>query len=178
MWRQLIQLPRMIGSEMSQNQIAFSRDTQDCAPLISGVLSTFEQSLTLRSIHKLNGAVVLQSQSLGSISYRHHCSLGSPSHLQEKLVLFRLQSCAQRRAFAEMQKAAQFKTKLSQSAEQRVNPERSSSDFHVNIVSRYIASRRAFPLLYIYPCYWQAHAGRSISSVLPRMSYRWSSNDC
>ena len=58
--------------------------------------------------------------------------------LQEKLMLLRLQSCFQRCAFAEVQKAAQFITKLRQCSEQRIRSAFRGSSDHLYIVARYI----------------------------------------
>ena len=90
MWRQLIQLARMVASKPSKKQFPFARKPQDRPTFVGYVLGSRKHTFALRPVHKFYCAVMLQSKPLGSIGNRHHCSLRSPGYLQEKLVLFRL----------------------------------------------------------------------------------------
>ncbi len=136
-WRPLIQLPRMIPRQTAQNPIAPLRYSQDRVPLVIWICRTSQKALPLRPVDEFNRAIVLQAESLGGIRNGYGSRFRCTRHLQEKLVLLRLQSGFQGCGFAEMQESSHFKAKLSQCSNERVWACNRRFRSHRYIVSRY-----------------------------------------
>jgi hypothetical protein len=91
-------------------------DAEDGAAPVSDVGDPFEQSFALATINELDRAVVLDAEARGGVCDGDDGFVWSASHLEEKLVLLRMQACFKRGRFTEEKEAAEFEAKFRQSA--------------------------------------------------------------
>ncbi len=134
---QFVQLPRVVPGQPPQKLFAPVRDMQYHAAPVVGVCFAGQESFTYRAVDKLDRAVVLQPHALGGIRDGHGHPFRRAGHLQQKLVLLRLQSYLEGCAFAEMQEPAELITKVSQGPEKRIRTSGRNGVIHIYIVTRY-----------------------------------------
>jgi len=103
----------MIACKKVKNPLALARDSQNCPPPVVHVRCPHQQAFALGTIDQFDRAIVLQAKPLSSVGDRHGLILRGPCHLQQKLMLLRLETRFQRRALAEVQEPPQFESKLS-----------------------------------------------------------------
>jgi len=115
---QLMQFACMRLREPLQHAPPFTRQTQKGAATVFGIRGSLQQALTLRAIHQLYRAVVLQGEAAGHISDGHVRRPGSARNLQQELMLLRLQSRLQRRGLAEVQKTPQLVAEVGKNCQQ------------------------------------------------------------
>ena len=98
-----------------------------------------KQAFAFRAINKFNRTVVLQSKPLGGICDGHGLLPQEPLRpAGEADAALGCNPASNRCTFAEVEKAAQFITKLRQCSEQRIRSAFRGSSDHLYIVSRYI----------------------------------------
>jgi hypothetical protein len=110
----------MTRCKPAQHLLAFACDLQDRAAFVRGILRSCEEVFALGPIDKFDCAVVLQPQALCRVGDGDNLPLRGSRNLQKKLMLLWVQARFLSRAFAEMQKNAELKTKVGQGSEKRV----------------------------------------------------------
>jgi hypothetical protein len=86
----LSQLARVISRELAQEMPAPWRYVQDCATLVLHIRLPIQEALAHRPVNKLDGAIVLQSQTPGRVRDGHCHALWRARYLKKELVLLRL----------------------------------------------------------------------------------------
>src|SRR5207302_9336895 len=89
-----------------------------------------------RAIHQFDRAVMPQAKPRGGISDGYRRAFRGSRHLQQQLVLLRMQPGMERGRLAEMQEAAQLIAEISQGSEERVGCG-CCLQVHIYIVTRY-----------------------------------------
>ena len=134
----------MTRCEPAQHILSLACDLQDCAPFISGILCSYEEAFALRPIDEFDCAIVLQPQAFCRVGNGDDLPLRGSRNLQKELMLLWVQTCFHSRAFTEMQKAAELKTKFSQGSEKRNRAISLEFGTHIYIVTRYILIPQIF----------------------------------
>lgn len=119
-WSQFVQFARVIARELVKDLPALTREAEDGAPLVLLVDGSLDEVFAFGAINQLNGAVVLQSETAGSIGDRNGSAFGRTGNLEQKLMLLRLQASCNRCIFAELEEFSEFESKLCQCDEQIV----------------------------------------------------------
>ena len=90
--RHLIQLARMIACEPGKKLSTFAGDSQKDFALVIVVGDSRQQAFVFASVDELNGAVVSQTETFCRVGDRYWRRSWRARHLQQELMLLRLQS--------------------------------------------------------------------------------------
>ena len=110
----------MRAGEPAQNLPAFGREVQNRAPLVAGIGFPGKKAFAGGAVDQLDGAVVPEAKALGGVGDGDRGALRRAGHLEQQLVLLRLQSDLRGGRLAELEEAAQFVAEVGQGAEERV----------------------------------------------------------
>lgn len=130
-WGHFVQFARMIARELVKDLPAFARQTEDSTALVVLVDGSFDKFFAFGAIDQFNGAVVLQTETAGSIGDRDGSAIVGTGHLEQKLMLLRMKASGDRCIFAELEEFSKFESKLRQCDEQMIRM--NGIGFHVFI---------------------------------------------
>ncbi len=121
----------------TQQVPTLTRNLQNSAAFVRSILCSYEKTFPLRPINEFDCAIVLQPQALCRVGNGDSLRGRGPRDLQKELMLLWVHARIHSRAFTEMQKTAELKTKFGQGSEKRVRAASLESTLHEYIVARY-----------------------------------------
>lgn len=101
-WGHFVQFARVVLRQLLKDLPAFACQVQEGSALVFLVRRSCDQFLTFQAVDQFNRAVVLEAEAACRIGDGDGCAFGSSCHLEEQLVLLRLQAGVERSAFAEL----------------------------------------------------------------------------
>lgn len=128
---------RVFAGKASEYSMAFPGDAENGAAAVGEIFGAFEQVLAHASVHEFYGAVVPEAEALGRVSDGDGSILRRAGHLEEQLVLLRLEACFHGGLLTEEEEAAQLEAEVRQSADEGMGSAGFGVSGHVYIVTRY-----------------------------------------
>ncbi len=122
----------------TQQVPTLTRNLQNSAAFVRSILCSYEKTFQLRPINEFDCAIVLQPQALCRVGNGDSLPGRGPRDLQKELMLLWVHARIHSRAFTEMQKTAELKTKFGQGSEKRIGAGKLRFRSHIYIGTRYI----------------------------------------
>lgn len=114
--RCLNELARVLSGKLGQDAISLAGDVEDCAAAVGGIFGAFQQVFAHAAVHQLDGAVMPEAQALGRIGDGDGSVFRRAGHLEEQLVLLRLEARFHGGLLAEEEEAAQLEAEIGEGA--------------------------------------------------------------